>query len=149
MKKRIWRKKGFTLIELTVVIAVLAIISTVIVTFSSMIAAQVTRNNARANFLNDAHAFKMDLQTSFAQWDEETAFTLTVDNQNKAISFNSGEKNNTFSFAEYGEFTLSLMAQGGGLLKCIMKNPRLGLEQTFLLSSRCGARFTVMAEGTI
>ena len=141
MQKRTWRKKGFTLIELTVVIAVLAIISTVIVTFSSLISAQVTRSNARADFLRYSSAFKTDLQTAFAEFDSDTVFTVSIDNENNVLSFGDDNK---FVFDAYGEFSLSVETkENSSLLKCIMKNQSLGLEQTFLISSRCGARFMI------
>ena len=164
MQNQKWRKKGFTLIELTVVIAVLAIISTVIVAFSSLVSAQVTRSNARADFLKHAASLKSDLQTAFAEFDApNTTFNVAVDNENNVISFSFNANQNgesqtqtqtqTFSFADYGEFTFSVFVQeqdeqgasagSPSLLKCVMKNQSLGVKQTFLISSRCGAAFAV------
>ena len=138
MQRKKWQKKGFTLIELTVVIAVLAIISTVIVAFSSLISAQVTRNNARADFLKHSAQFKTDLQEEFALFDSpNTTFTVTVDNENNVLKFSETQ---TFSFSAYGEFELSVSANGS-LLKCELKNSALQVTQTFVLSSRCGASF--------
>ena len=151
MHNQKWRKKGFTLIELTVVIAVLAIISTVIVAFSSLVSAQVTRSNARADFLKHAASLKTDLQTAFAEVDApETTFFVAVDNENNVISFQQDENGEaqTFSFADYGEFEFSVFVQdlGAGsrsLLKCVMQNQSLGAKQTFLISSRCGSNFAI------
>ena len=150
MHNQKWRKKGFTLIELTVVIAVLAIISTVIVAFSSLVSAQVTRSNARADFLKHAASLKTDLQTAFAEVDAPKKFFVAVDNENNVISFQQDENGEaqTFSFADYGEFEFSVFVQeentgSRSLLKCVMQNQSLGAKQTFLISSRCGAEFAI------
>lgn len=140
MQRKKWRKKGFTLIELTVVIAVLAIISTVIVAFSSLISAQVNRNNARADFLKHSVDFKTDIQEQFALFDRpDTTFYVTVDNENNLLSFNES-KTQTFSFSTYGELELRV-STNGSLLKCELFNSTLQVTQTFVISSRCGATF--------
>jgi len=143
MQRKKWQKKGFTLIELTVVIAVLAIISTVIVAFSSLISAQVTRNNARADFLKHAADFKTELQEQFALFDRSATFTVVVDNENNVLQFSQTEsgETHTFSFSTYGEMELRVLTSGS-LLKCELKNSALQVTQTFVISSRCGAIFT-------
>ena len=60
-------KRGFTLVELTIVMAITAIISVMIVSFSVLISAQVRKNNLRADFLESVITLRTDLQKQFAE----------------------------------------------------------------------------------
>jgi prepilin-type N-terminal cleavage/methylation domain-containing protein len=143
MRKNILRqRRGVTLVELTAVMAITAIISLMIVSFSTLISAQVKRNDARADFLQDVSTFRVATQQQFSAWESEVdapdSFTVSVDEENKTISF----ADNILSFSDYATIDGVAVEWQGSLLKIIVTNEDLKAEQSFLLISHCGANFT-------
>ena len=71
-------KRGFTLVELTVVMALMAILATMIVTFSSLMSDFAAKEHAEYDFLEDVSVLKESLSNWIAENDvSETKFTLT------------------------------------------------------------------------
>lgn len=143
MRKNILRqRRGVTLVELTAVMAITAIISLMIVSFSTLISAQVKKNDARADFLQDVASFRVAAQQLFSEVDApEKDVPVSVDEENKTISF----ANNKLSFSDYATIdgvAVEPQEPQGGLLKIIVTNEDLKAEQSFLLISHCGANFT-------
>ena len=92
-------KRGFTLVELSVVMALLAIIATMIVSFSSLAGGFVSENNKEYSFLEDYAALKQQLLSWVAENDTpDSQFTVGLlgnlivkENENqKYVSFSEG-----------------------------------------------------------
>ena len=125
-------KRGFTLIELTVVMAITAIISVMIVSFTTLISAQVNKNDLRADFMEQVLTLRTDLQTEFAKVDN--GGEITVDNNipkidNNALSFNLD------SYEYIDEITFTPQ---GDILKVVAHNKTLDETQSFVLISKVG-----------
>ena len=130
MKKRaIHNRQGFTLVELTIVMAITAIISVMIVSFSALISAQVKKNNLRADFLESVISLRSDLQKKFAK----------VDNGNITVSPDGKNIENleySFSLESYAYIDDVTFSTNGKILKVTVENETLGEEQSFILISK-------------
>ena len=126
--------RGFTLIELTIVMAISAIISVMIISFTTLISAQVKKNNLRADFMQSVMDFRTDLQGAFAE----------IDNGNPIIVENNIVKidNNELSYLESYEYidTITFDVEGK-ILKVTVTNARLQENQSFILISKTGSAF--------
>ena len=125
-------KRGFTLIELTIVMAITAIISVMIVSFTTLISAQVNKNDLRADFMEQVLTLRTDLQVSFANVDN--GGEITVDNNipkidNNELSFNSD------SYEYIDDITFEAK---GDILKVFAYNEKLDETQSFVLISKVG-----------
>ena len=133
------QRRGFTLVELTIVLTVMAIISSMIVSFSVLISAQVNKNDARADFLEQTATFRTQIQQEFAKIDAANArFTVSVDNNSKKVFFGASEYS---SFDQHTQIESVDVQANGNLLKIIITNNSLKETQSFLLLSHCGATF--------
>lgn len=90
-------KRGFTLVELSVVLALVALLSTMVVSFSVFFSGFVNGNNAEYDYLEDHAALKDSLCTWLAEQDgEQSIFTpsadgLTVTNgTSQTVTFSDG-----------------------------------------------------------
>ncbi len=129
--------RGFTLIELTIVMAITAIIATMIVSFSVLISAQVKKNNIRADFINSVASLQTDLQKEFAAIDSETTFIVTEND--KGIKFEDTTiLLESYKYIDHIEIRVN---EEKNLLKIILSNDDLGEAQSFLIYSHCGANF--------
>ena len=123
-------KRGFTLIELTMVMAISAIIATMIVSFCTLISAQTKKNELRADFMQDVIDLRTDLQVAFAEIDNGGEIT-TTDNIPKIgdneLSFDEG------SYEYIDEITFDVE---GKILKVTVSNSTLSEPQSFILISK-------------
>ena len=126
--------RGFTLIELTIVMAISAVISVMIISFTTLISAQVKKNNLRADFMQEVMDFRTDLQVSFAEIDNGNP--ITVENNIVKIG------NNELSYLESYEYidTITFDVEGK-ILKVTVTNARLQENQSFILISKTGSAF--------
>ena len=129
-------KRGFTLVELTVVMAISAIISVMIITTATLISAQVKKNGLRADFMQAVVDFRSDLQIQFAEVDG-TSPTFTVTEDNKSIQF----ENTTISLDSYEYIDRIEIKTQGEILKVTLTNARLEESQSFVLISKTGGTF--------
>ena len=123
-------KRGFTLIELTMVMAISAIISAMIISFCTLISAQTKKNELRADFMQNVTDLRTDLQIAFAEVDD--GGEITVDNNipkidNNELSFNSD------SYEYIDEITFTPQ---GDILKVVAYNETLDETQSFVLISK-------------
>ena len=137
------------MLELTIVLALLTIVSTMIVSFSALVSNQVKRDNARADFISAASDCKFDLLTEFAEIDapSDTAFVVTI--TGGVLSFDGREM---LDFNKYYPDITECRIGGSEdiekdgvktstLLKIILINENTDQELSFLITSRCGATF--------
>ena len=152
-------RRGSTLLELCIVMAILAIISTMIASFSVLFGGYVSQNESRYLFANEVTDWRQAMEDWIAEVDEaEAMFTVTerriaVEDTAYAVEFNAEEKTLTFyspkgtstiTAEAVDTLTFSLPDAAGtpAILKCTLgadvvrsKTP----AQTFLLTLRCGA----------
>ena len=112
------------MVELTIVMAITAIISVMIVSFSTLISAQTRKNNLRADFLDSVIALRTDLQNEFAKID-----TPELDIENHGLSPNLEEYENIDTI----DFSTS-----GKIIKVTVTNTTLNESQSFILISKVG-----------
>ena len=135
-------KRGFTLIELTIVMAISAIISVMIISFTTLISAQVKKNNLRADFMQSVIDFRTDLQIAFAEidgtlLDENGAplpYNFTVEEETIKIEDTAFE----FSLSAYEYIDEVTFDVEGKILKVTVTNARLQENQSFILISKVG-----------
>ena len=118
-------KRGFTLVELTIVLAISAIISVMIVSFSVLISAQVKKNNLRADFLEDVISLRIDLKKQFAE--DNAQFDI----ENPEFSFDLG------NYEHIDDIAFSKQ-DSGNILKVVVANSSLNEKQSFVLICRVG-----------
>ena len=123
-------KRGFTLIELTMVMAISVIISAMIISFCTLISAQTKKNELRADFMQNVTDLRTDLQIAFAEVDD--GGEITVDNNipkidNNELSFNL----DSYEYIDKITFT-----PHGDILKVVAYNETLDETQSFVLISK-------------
>jgi prepilin-type N-terminal cleavage/methylation domain-containing protein len=144
-------KSGFTLVELCVVLALLAILTTMTVSFSVLMNGFAAENKAEYEFLEDHAALKEKLCTWVAENDMSgNVFTVNTD-ETLTVTENGTEKN--VSFAD-GVLTLGgeqkvafdaidgvIFASNDKLIKCVtyrIAENGERIEHSFVFSLRCG-----------
>lgn len=144
-------KSGFTLVELCVVLALLAILTTMIVSFSVLMNGFAAENKAEYDFLEDHAKLKEELCTWAAENDVTGSIFKANEDGTLSVTENGTEK--TVSFAD-GILTLGGEQKAGldeidgviftandKLVKCvtyrIAKNGER-IEHSFVFSLRCG-----------
>ena len=159
-------KRGFTLVELTVVMALLAILATMIVTFSGLMSDFVAKEQAEYDFLEDVSTLKESLSNWIAENDVDGAkFTLTekktvneIDYYSSVISpinqvkFSNGKltlyPETTVPLDEISYITFECVGTNLNLLKCTAYRYVDGEETpktiSFVVALRCA---TVGVEG--
>ena len=146
-KKNILRR-GFTLVELVIVMALLTVVSGVIVTFSVMMSNQMGLNSTRVDFLDSAAMLRSKTITDFSKIDgKDITFTVSGDGQTVTVESGSDEGSMTVDAAAYDgideiDYEIIGGEEGSGLLKITVKNTAASLEQSFTVYSRTGAVFT-------
>ena len=146
-KKNILRR-GFTLVELVIVMALLTVVSGVIVTFSVMMSNQMGLNSTRVDFLDSAAMLRSKTITDFSKIDGKgIEFSVSGDGQTVTVESGSAEGSMTVSAADYDgideiDFEIIGGEERSGLLKITVKNTAASLEQSFTVYSRTGAVFT-------
>ena len=125
-----YKRRGFTIVELTVVLAVSAIIFTMVASFSVLVSGQVKRSQLRTDFLSAVSDCKLALQTKCAELDGKDE-TIMV---SQLIADSIDKQSDLYDCDVYAK---------DGYLQFIFthKNEKLKDEISFLLSSNCGATF--------
>jgi prepilin-type N-terminal cleavage/methylation domain-containing protein len=152
-------KSGFTLVELSVVLALLAILTTMIVSFSVLMHGFAAENSAEYQFLEDHAMLKEKLCTWAAENDvqgnvftvTDGALTVTQNGTPKYVSFKDGvltlggEKREGLDAIDGMTFTTDTGTDESNaepkLIKCVTY--RIGkngqrVESSFVFSLRCG-----------
>ena len=137
--------RGFTIVELTMVMAISAIIAVMIVSFSVLISAQVKKNQLRADFMQATVDFRNDLYKEFGKVDGTATtnpdnpllYTVTVEDDIIKI------ENPSFSFQwnEYEYISNVSVDAENGILRVTLGNEELNETQSFVLISKCGGEF--------
>lgn len=128
------RRRGFTLVELVIVMALLALIGTVTVGFVTLVSGQTHRVNARADFADAAFAYRTALEDEFAKNDKNADFPVDA----------------VRSLADHSAFAsveTDIYDENPAILKVTLYGTEEGCVYHFLLASRCGGRFVPGGQG--
>lgn len=152
-------KSGFTLVELSVVLALLAILATMIASFSVLMNGFASKNNEEYNFLEDYAKLKEEISEWVAE-NDVNGITFTVENGTMIVGQN-GTNPKTVSFGN-GSITVNNVALLTGLdtiesvtfslvgtnklIKCEVKKSGEETGQSFVFSLRCGVIGRVVNE---
>ena len=123
-------RRGFTIVELTVVLAVSAIVFAMVASFSVLVSGQIKRNRMRTDFLSAVSDCKLALQTKCAELDGKDQNIMV----SLLIADSIDKQSDLYDCDVYAK---------DGYLQFIFthKNEKLKDEISFLLASRCGATF--------
>ena len=126
--------RGFTIVELTMVMAIASIIAVMIVSFSVLISAQVKKNNLRADFMQATVDFRNDLQKEWGKIDN--GGSIEIKENNTTVKIDNNELSYDLTKYEYiNEITFEAQ---GDILKVIVTNTQLEESQSFILISKVG-----------
>jgi type II secretory pathway pseudopilin PulG len=142
------RGRGSTLVELCVVVAVLAIVSVMTVTFSVFTSNYVKKTQHQYSFMEEVATLK-DEMTAWIYSVDEASIKISVNDghilasDGRAVIFNGEAQTVTLDGARVMDTgavdELTFESFGNGLIKCTARGS-LGdseMEQVFLLSLRC------------
>ena len=147
----VFGKGGFTLVELSIVLALSAILVTMVVSFSVLMNGFASENKAEYDFLEDHAVLREELCTWVAE--NDVTGSIFKANNNGTLSVTGGEALKTARFAGgvliLGEEQRAglddidgiYFTSEGKLIKCttyrIAENREL-IEHSFVFSLRCG-----------
>jgi prepilin-type N-terminal cleavage/methylation domain-containing protein len=141
-------KRGFTVAELCVVLALVGIISVMIISFSVMMGDHTDALDAQYDFLEECTTLENALRIWVAEYDVPTN-TFAVADGKLAINGTTGVefRNGKLSLGEKSLPGLNTVAavsfeEHGDLIKCNITAAQAGMEQTsvsFVFSLRAGA----------
>lgn len=143
-------KRGYTLVELCVVLALIAILSTMTVSFSALMSGYARSNKAQYNFLEDCAEVKENVNEWAYQADSaNTVFAVSTDGTLTV----TGNSEQTVHFANgvlfLGEKEVDSLEEidslafytNGNLIKCVIHRTDDNgkeWEHSFVFSLRCG-----------
>jgi prepilin-type N-terminal cleavage/methylation domain-containing protein len=150
------RKRGFTLVELCVVMLLSTLIVSMIVTFSSLISGYANENRDRVDFFEDSAKFKealsewmslYDVDKSVFKIDDENKFILNYDGADiHGLKFYQGTmeignlKVENLNSIDKVEFFIPSGAEKG-VIKCVLyrydREGRLIDESVLIFAPRC------------
>lgn len=128
--------RGFTLVELSIVMALVAILAVMIVSFTSLTSLRVRQATARTDFMDAVADYRAGVTDGFALIDTNTTkpFTVSVDGRELKIG---GEP-----FTLPDGIDRVTAETNGTLLRVTLTNDSLSLSESFVIASHCGATFT-------
>ena len=88
-------KRGSTLVELSIVMALLSIVATMIATFSALVVTYVNRNQAKYDFIEESSAIREDIANWLSEVDSSGS-VITVSSGNYSLEVSTGE---SFTFS--------------------------------------------------
>ena len=127
--------RGFTLVELSVVMALLAILAVMIVSFTSLTSLRTKQATARTDCMDAFSAYRTAVTDGFAEMDKSDTFSFRVENGVLVIG--------TETFAPDADRIDGITAETNDtLLRITITNDTLSLTESFVIASHCGATFT-------
>ena len=140
-------KGGFTLVELCVVLALVAIVTTMIVSFSVQMNSFATDSQDDYKFLEDCSTLNTQLYKWIAENDIQSAEffaegeKLTVTKEGESKLFSLGEKPQTVEDIEF------IISENGDLIKCTISQKDGSQKTCYVFALRCADIATVEGGG--
>lgn len=127
--------RGFTLAELSIVMALIAILATMIVSFTSLTALRTEQAERRTDFMDAATAYRTAVSDGFAAMDkpQSEGFFYAADADGLTIGAED--------FPLPDEIDTVTVETNGALLRITVKSTELSLSESFVIASHCGATF--------
>ena len=137
------QSRGFTLVELAIVMALLALVGVVVVGFVTVVSGQARTVNARADFMEATLSFRCDLERAFAEGDAPGEASVSFSDGVLTVGAAS------LSLSDYPEITdvETELSADKTLLKIILTSDESREASSFLLASHCGATFAGGGQG--
>ena len=140
-------RRGFTIFELIIALALLAIVSVCIVTFTTMASNQLSQVSARTAFLESAREFKSDFRTAFAEFDTLSAENPVINEYQVTTDGKEFKLNNQtlidLNEEDYSEIlTISFNINDTGKILKITLTSSTSNTYTFTVTSRTGSTFS-------
>lgn len=130
--------RGFTLVELSIVMALVAILAVMIVSFTSLTSLRVRQATARTDFIDAVADYRAGVTDGFALIDEKNAvFIVSAD----GASLTVGQKD--FPCPDGIDRVTAETNENGTLLRVTLTNDSLSLTESFVIASHCGATFGI------
>ena len=136
--------RGFTLVELSVVMALVAILLVMIVSFTSLTSLHTQESAARGDFMAACTDYRAAVTDGFSLIDtKETEFSWLVSEDGDVLTIGTS----TFALPEHLDRVTVETNATGTLLRITVTNETLSLSESFVIASHCGATFQIAGEG--
>ena len=133
--------QGFTLVELSIVMALVAILLVMILSFTSLTSLHTQEAALRGDFMAACTDYRTAVTEGFALIDTaDAAFSWSVSDEG-VLTVGSA----SFALPEHID-TVTAEANGA-LLRVTMVNEALSLSESFVIASHCGASFPIEEGG--
>lgn len=136
-------RRGYTLVELTVVMALIVILTGMIISFTSLTSFRVKQATAATDCMDAFTEYREGVTEGFALIDaaSDTPFLVKADGALLKIG------DMVFTPSEHIDSVTVETNGNGTLLRITVLNDRLSLSESFVIASHCGATFTVTGGG--
>ena len=129
-------RRGYTLVELTVVMALIVILTGMIISFTSLTSFRVKQATAATDCMDAFTEYREGVTEGFALIDAaDTSFSVVADGALLTI----GGKD----FPPSEHIDSVTVETNGTLLRITVLNDRLSLSESFVIASHCGATFVL------
>ena len=134
-------RRGYTLVELTVVMALIVILTGMIISFTSLTSFRVKQATAATDCMDAFTEYREGVTEGFALIDaaSDTPFLVVVDGALLTIG--------DMDFPPSEHIDSVTVETNGTLLRITVLNDRLSLSESFVIASHCGATFTFTVGG--
>ena len=130
-------RRGYTLVELTVVMALIVILTGMIISFTSLTSFRVKQATAATDCMDAFTEYREGVTEGFALIDAYREFEVEADGALLTI----GDMD--FTPSEHIDSVTVETNGNGTLLRITVLNDRLSLSESFVIASHCGATFAV------
>ena len=134
-------RRGYTLVELTVVMALIVILTGMIISFTSLTSFRVKQATAATDCMDAFTEYREGVTEGFALIDaaSDTPFSVVAVGALLTIG--------DMDFTPSEHIDSVTVETNGTLLRITVLNDRLSLSESFVIASHCGATFTVTGGG--
>lgn len=135
------RARGFTLVELSIVMGLVAILTAMIVSFTSLTSLRVRQATAAVDCMDAFAEYRQTVTDGFALIDtKEGEFAVSTDGALLKI--------NDKDFPPSEHIDRVTAQTNETLLRITLENDLLSIRESFVIASHCGATFTVTGGGS-
>ena len=134
------RARGFTLVELSIVMGLVAILTAMIVSFTSLTSLRVRQATAAVDCMDAFAEYRQTVTDGFALIDASGAFTVLADGALLKI--------NDKDFPPSEHIDRVTVETNETLLRITLENDLLSIRESFVIASHCNATFTVTGGGS-
>lgn len=136
-------RRGYTLVELTVVMALIVILTGMIISFTSLTSFRVKQATAATDCMDAFTEYREGVTEGFALIDaaSDTPFLVVVDGA--LLTIRGKDTIGDMDFPPSEHIDSVTVETNGTLLRITVLNDRLSLSESFVIASHCGATFVL------